>query len=1532
MSKKTMPRVLVAIGVILIGGFYYFYGQVQKSEAQATGPRPLQVADIDFVQGLSTDTPLANYPAGNAAYAGQEISYDNEGISVFIAPSTQTTAITTDGNIPECGHVGIQEWKGANYAYKLTDANTWQKRRASCAGMVVIGSSGQIRAQTLTLKGTSVEGKSFTLPIRIPDSSAWDREVGGGSRRLYVDDTGSTYSCYSDGFSRVWPNECEFSPQAALTRGAVGQGFGAVAGNGLCQAGETTATTPQDCPDTNVYSFTWGLSSVANQQAEVKAGSKALVKMKLRNTGTSEVLYTVGCTTTPSYPIEYKYFTPPTETSLGSAPFNPLVVSNFEKEFGASIDVSSAPVNTAIQVSCSARRAGAAIPDEKFITDVVTTKAPTPQCTGLTLTTPNNKVTYTQADNVNYTYTCTPAGSRAANVTVQVVKPDGTATTYNSGTNIDTASLGFGTSNLPAGNYTLRACFDPACPAGGITAALQFTVTSSATGTSTPPTVINSSCPNGSKCPKTSACSNGMTCYYPDEQITCQAWPAPTPGVMPMMSMSCPAGTSSCRPDDTNCIEVGQTVPYVSGKWCAMSMSYYSTDGKTMTCAKTEMPPAGYTACRPTDTSCKQKGDTWTDTNANYYCTNSQKCSLATGGTCVGWSESCPAGAKYCSASDQNCIEPGETKTLSTTSSPDSSYWCGGGGGMVFYTQGKAYCEKKVGSSMMMWNGGDIQAVLNRLGSGWGLCKPGSTNCIEPGKTGSSTGWCAWSPATYGGMGGMTGTNGTPRTCPALDATVPSPVTPPPGTSTPPIVGPPVIIPPVRPSPEEMRECVGDEMPGMNNNCRMAMYRWNIPSKTWEKCDFKNPPPYVNVKGDKKAQYTNCMGMFAGDQEWWTEKFTIHPPIEDGEWYNPPWDASAKTFRYDPKGDELVACDNRTTPPPMATAMRSEDTGFYDYMPPCMPVPEEDRGWMLKRFRAEYRMHKAYTAQKKKVPDQPEVTPIVGTGTPVLWPELPVVSPRLPIIEIPASKCKEYLVGVQLGLSGDKRFWKDVKRQVTDAPGFADAAAVNELLDKSKAIIVELDKGAKGRCDAESIKSYQSKLDQLHSTIFPALSSYLSDLESYAEVGVCRNELEDRARELRDILKTSDSDEDKATINGLLREIDATEKEIANPDHDFDYDALAVCEALGESISPRIASLVRSSDEEIESVINDVISKKLEPVLKNLQEQIEKRGKELDELMVKIAQLNQAISEASNGLTTNMADRLAVSVSSASRIADARAREAIQSSKDQLIPLVGKATMVLTERKCVNGADRDMLVGALGNIATVNWVGAKAEEVEKRVTLFTGACTARDFSHDDALAFVNFVAESMAANLVASHDTGITPFADVPTHEWYYGAMVTARDGNFMTQGRPGENVLRQDALLMIMRAVGTPDNELTGNCRLAAPTVTSVSPYAVCAVNAARQHGLTLNGPMTVAVDRVEMVQWLVTLAKLEFGDESILTAYTDLDGLTKVERASIAAVVQKEIMVGVVGPKSSAFSPRDSITRAALAVILEKVLAVTR
>ncbi|MBI4995106.1 hypothetical protein HZC21_05740 [Candidatus Peregrinibacteria bacterium] len=1953
--RRHKVKIFAAFGMLILGASVAALLNWQTSQAQTTGPKLLQVADIDSVNGMQTSNPLANYPAGNSQYPGQEISFDNEGISIFIAPTTQTTAITTDGTVPECGHLGIQEWKGANYAYKLTDGNTWQKRKSTCAGYVVIGSSGQIRAQTLTIKGTSVDGKSFTLQLNVPDPSSWDNEVGGGSRRLYVSDTGGVYACKSLTYHGAWPNECEFSPQTALQMSPVSTGMGAICGNGLCQYGESYASCSADCPappptctltlNDNKTSYTADSTTFVNYTYTCSAPTSVAVQVvkpdgiaTTYNTSTNITTSTMGfgtanlaagnytlricvndttcspsslvsvpftvvapvVTVTPNSLIGHWKFDgngnnevtgSPAATIVGNASFKttggklggygyvPTGSDSFKIPYNAMFDLAdsftiefwfrqranqsfnqnlvykgSAPNNYNFNISrwlwneynYGPVIAGHTAANTGYWTqpsnpnqlahnewhNVVFTKSPnyhayyldgaligskditstsnseyggpakTPHndiiigdtavdtdfdnlkiynyalsaaevsaiggfpvsatpCTGMNIST--NKTSYSSGESAVVNYSCaSPANGSLNSLIIQVIPPNGTS---NNAVNVATINpvsgattiSSSGTQTIPSsyftstGSYLVRTCMNSNCTAGlnsvsinyassgttpgagapepsnddaaawaqvdiatgqilstavckksvcGINGEYHgyvppatwttgstwwptskryiwqmpgqagystgtfnfstyiFTVTGgtiyngvftttatpttpTTTGTTTTVTGSAQSCGANEKCPSGSWCSSGSMCYYPDKQIRCEPWPAAstTALAMPAMNMpSCTDGTSPCGPDDANCVAPGQTVAYssTSSKWCMQSQQYYSTDGKNMKCVKMGDPapdgystcrpddtncipsgkygksdgwcsmgmtcyqkttdsdpkndkycapmnysstdpsavscPSGYSYCSPTDTYCKQKNDSWTDSNSSYWCSNSQKCTVASGGgTCVGWNEVCPAGTKYCNASDTNCIEPGEYKTISSTSGAMSSYWCGGGGGMTFYSSTKAYCEpKKAGTTMMMWSAADIKAILAKLGTGWGLCGPGNTNCIEPGKTGPSSGWCAWmQPGTWTSPPSSTATT---RTCPSLDdsgTTTPLLITPPPVVEPPmcmhvltkasnastgeckvfpdsclpagwvrnvdckpgEIIPPGEIPPPAPPVPGEIRECGPNEMPGgvsamSTSVCVMPMYRWNIDKREFEKCDRNKLPPYVNVML-KKATYTNCESFnFEIEREWRAERFAAHDPRIDGEWYMPPWDASSEMLQYNTKSDQFEACN--------AKRMMNYTATPNEYMAPCTPVPEKDRGWMLKKFRAENKMFQLWQRGNQGgggTPTYPPGMPM-PPGQPVLTPvpmPQPVPMPLSPGDLTPA-QCKTYLKGIRQSISGDKMFWKQINTQISQVPDeYADKATLQQLLKDASAIIVEADKYVKaGKCDSASMSALQERLNTLRTDIFSDISSYLPDVQSFIDAGHCKVGLNDKVKQLQGLLKNGLDDEAKAGIEDLISSIGEKLREIDERSGDFDYDAGFECRQFAGEVESQVAPMLRSGDKELNRIIEDVVGQKLEPVLEKLSAQLEDRGKKIDELLVKVAELHQAVEKIS-GAATQISEKIAVSYTALSRIEDkfAEQKAQIQETKDRLLSLVEQATGLMKTVSCVRGANKEAMVQEFGNIATVNWFGERADALEKRLNLFISSCKAREVNSAYVTTFMTSVDDAERRNQEASFAAGLTRFPDVPTHEWYYGAMQTAGENGFMTQGRPGENVLKQDALLMILRASGAPESEITGNCTLRVHGIGAVSPYAVCAANYAYDKGLILTGSLTSPISRVEMVEWLVKLSGVPVANLSVLDKYTDLAGLSASEKAAIAAVVAREIMVGNVSGDSARFDVKSPITRAALAVILEKL-----
>ena len=191
----------------------------------------------------------------------------------------------------------------------------------------------------------------------------------------------------------------------------------------------------------------------------------------------------------------------------------------------------------------------------------------------------------------------------------------------------------------------------------------------------------------GQKGPDTGWCWGGTKCSYGDGTATCVSW-----------GESCPAGTKLCSPTDTNCIEPGGTGPV--GGWCAGSSDQcYSKDGKQLLCQKMTQAyscdttgmketlcPAEYSHCRPDDKNCTDIGQT--NKNIGAWCTRGKQCNTTGGLTCVGWNEQCPSGSTRCSASDTNCKEPGTYFTYSDNQWP----WCPDGMALYSLTEMKAYC------------------------------------------------------------------------------------------------------------------------------------------------------------------------------------------------------------------------------------------------------------------------------------------------------------------------------------------------------------------------------------------------------------------------------------------------------------------------------------------------------------------------------------------------------------------------------------------------------------------------------------------------------------------------------------------------------------------------------------------------------------------------------------------------------------------------------------------------------------------------
>ncbi len=1056
------------------------------------------------------------------------------------------------------------------------------------------------------------------------------------------------------------------------------------------------------------------------------------------------------------------------------------------------------------------------------------------------------------------------------------------------------------------------------------------------------------SCGPSEKCPSGSWCSSGgRQCYYPDSQMTCAAWSTGT-------NTTCPSGTSMCGPNDTNCRVGSQYGPAETN--CMESMRCYQKTVDTNSqndvyCAPTPtalmttamMPasmvscPSGYGVCSATDRSCLEKGESRTDTNTSYYCINSQRCPLSGGGvSCVGYDETCPTGTKFCSAGSpgpggEGCLEFGETKKMTST---NSSYWCGGSNGMTFYniTTNQAHCAQRPAGASMMWIGSDVKAQLDRLGPGWGVCSPNNPGCGEPGKSGQ---WCGWvSPYSSSNPMPYTPNGNTTRICPSLDDTgtvpPPNPSPVPPGTSpVPPSPIPPPIVDP-------MRECAPGEMP-MFSTCQMPRYKWNIAEKKFEKCAsnentyYASPATGVQVK----QKYTSCQSMiWEFEKEWRTERYLKHPPEVDGEWYTPPWDAAAKTYRYDPKTDELEACTGRELNPTVVDPIPGQP---MPYMSPCMPVPEIDRDWMLKKLRSEHKMSELY--RRKPLP-VPLPVPPGKPGDPVKPLPMPLIPPPIvdpvPVPEIPVGQCKQYLTSTRQSSLSHKNFWKDVKRQLDSASDdYADRDTVSALLTQAKDEIVKIDTLIKAaKCTSESLKELQSRVQTLSTDIFPELSGYLPDLRNFAEYAQCRSNLTSRYKEVKKILEKDLDEETKAEVKDLVSSMDEKFAEMQERASDFEYDVTYECTEFSDEIESRIAPLLIEADEGIKKIVDDVISKKLTPVLEKLAEQLEEKNKSaedkqknVDELLVKVAQLHQAVEQVGKS-AEQFSQQLADSYKGLTAIQEkfAEQKEQIKQAKEELLPLVQQALQVINESRCVRGGDRDQMVKEFENVATVNWVGDRSDDIERRIQLFISSCRARDWARNDIENFRRTISESSDQNQSESFRIGLAPFADVTNHAWYAGGMMYAKENNIMSSGNPGGNVLRQDALIMIARAAGATDADIVGSCAVPAG-ITGVSSYASCAARFASLKGLALRGDMSRPASRGEVAVWIDSLLSLPEVEGDVLAGYADVGGVPPQWRSSIARIVASGVMVGSVTDTKKTFNPYDNLTRASLAVMLENL-----
>lgn len=1193
------------------------------------------------------------------------------------------------------------------------------------------------------------------------------------------------------------------------------------------------------------------------------------------------------------------YGTQPTATELGS------------KSCGTGGSTNSTPVN---------------------ITTTTSTTTTGSTCTKLTLSA--DKTSYNKGDTVNYTYACSPVGTRAANTTVQVVKPDGTATTYNSGTNIDTASLGFSTSNLTAGSYVLRACLDATCTSN--VTAVTFTIVDN------PATNPPSACAVGAKCPSNSWCQNGQQFYYPTGELTCVAWL--NDGTEPQA----PAGTSECRPTDTNCVPVEQTVDYVSGKWCSRGMSYYSKDGKKMTCVRmggtppsdysscrpddkqcipgnsygpstgwctnamkfyqkvkdadpnndiycaewkmpapgTAMttpppqptPPAGYGSCDPTgsNTGCKEIGDKWTDTNTSNWCSNGQKCTSATGGgSCVGWNESCPAGSKYCSSSDTSCVEPGEYKTITNTTTGGNSYWCGGGGGMTFYSATQAYCEPKktitsgTSGTSMMWTGAEIKTILSKLGAGWGICPKtvsttsGGSQCIEPGQSGPSSGWCAWWPPMA--TGGYMNPNPDPnskRTCPSLDdtgtGTVPTPT---------PVIGPPKVEPPMPPTKEicpKSMEAVISCLPGSvivkettPNGCVIASCR---PEKEGPQPPM--PPPVGTTPPPFPVGQDFCRSVREETRNYKYEIRNIQQQI-----------------KFLPKGTaapETVA---------KGIAQVQELTGSIDKLlngAKCTPELSKSAQGKVETLRNTMNDLRNESQQLAFYARRAQFIKDLGDRVTSLKKDARHIGDRVDFSE-EISKLNEIIAKAKDAdefTMQDLEFDRsDVEQAITDKYNNIASEGRDSFIGNTISSIRNGLAEARAKVVAKGLES-----DQCTKTLafFDQIDGMLTDAEqSY------KNGDQENAGALLDKVSRF-----KGPVTEAAKQCGVS----LNIDEHQDVGA--------------VFSGVQNFDQIKETLINEIVDR----AASKFQAVLEEKFKETIANMTK--------------LTDDLQKKIEQSVATLQSMPKIAARETVVESKNKILDATSDIQAIQGR---LPSTVRGRLSAVLERVARNNWCGTYAESMPTRIEALKTHAENNDLTVEDVTTVETATADAEKANAEECYQTKLSRFRDTDPASWYFGYIQSGSffKGNADGYVEPGRQTQRQEALIAVERTLGMAAD---GTCQVTNTGIRN-SEWANCAVNTAIGNGLALPSDMIAPVSRDEVASWIVALAKNKLpvnGTASYGSGFRDIRSCA-ANTAAVDTVLANKIMTGYTGERAGSWGCGEQLVRAELAAILNRLSDIT-
>lgn len=552
----------------------------------------------------------------------------------------------------------------------------------------------------------------------------------------------------------------------------------------------------------------------------------------------------------------------------------------------------------------------------------------------------------------------------------------------------------------------------------------------------------------------------------------------------------------------------------------------------------------------------------------------------------------------------------------------------------------------------------------------------------------------------------------------------------------------------------------------------------------------------------------------------------------------------------------------------------------------------------------------------------PEVTTTATTQLPTTF---DTTQPTTPVVA--TMECKPYLATALQTSNVDKVFVQEVKRSLDAIKHYSNRAAVQKDLDDAQAILTDVERSIKiGKCEGENPTILQDKMLNLHNTIFPELSEYRTQLQNLIGAEQCRNSLDERATKLSNLAKKVSDPTRKTNIQNLIDRITSQSAEFDSRASEVDYNLSTACSDFSKVVQADYTVAVRRNDQKLNQIIDKVVAKKLQPVFGALNKQLEENGKNMDELLVKVADFQRTMEGVTKNATT-ISDNITTSYSALTTI-DPKFQEQktqITASKDRLIPLLNSAATLLKSKACVQGVNRETLTQKLGEIASTNWLQEKAAAVEQHLNLFMADCNARNLTTENLKNFSKNIDDLSAQNNDASYRAGLTFDRTIPTNSWYYSAYQDAYRAGYVTQGRPEEDVTAQDALLMIMRANGATG--LNTMCTLGVTSVQKISDYAICAANQAAEKGLSLPTDMTKTIKRAQIAQWISRWANLPAGTVE-WKAYPDVRNAAQDQKDSIASVITAGIMVGdSTDGKTFYFRPQSNVSRAALVVIVQRM-----